>query len=132
NTAERARPTRGKQSRGSAGSNRLRIRQLKPTMDRWRRALVGSCFHHASQSGVLWDSFRPFYALNGPRNGLGVPEVARNIGTSVQVIEEYYAGQTYPPVRGIGTPLGRHAPALTAQKLSSPWWLLRQRCARRL
>src|ERR1700760_4330512 len=34
-------------------------------------------------------SLRQFYAVNALRNGVGVFEVARNMGTSVQVIQEY-------------------------------------------
>lgn len=35
-------------------------------------------------------SLRHFYAVNALRNGIGVFEVARNMGTSVQIIQEYY------------------------------------------
>ncbi|MBR1153851.1 site-specific integrase [Bradyrhizobium sp. JYMT SZCCT0428] len=38
-------------------------------------------------------SFRHFYAVNALRNGVGVFEVARNMGTSVQIIQEYYGKQ---------------------------------------
>ena len=38
-------------------------------------------------------SLRHFYAVNALRNGVGVFEVARNMGTSVQVIQEYYGKQ---------------------------------------
>ena len=38
-------------------------------------------------------SFRHFYAVNALRNGFGVFEVARNMGTSVQIIQEYYGKQ---------------------------------------
>jgi integrase len=38
-------------------------------------------------------SFRHFYAVNALRNGIGVFEVARNMGTSVQIIQEYYGKQ---------------------------------------
>lgn len=38
-------------------------------------------------------SFRHFYAVNALRNGIGVFEVARNMGTSVQIIQEYYGRQ---------------------------------------
>ena len=43
-------------------------------------------------------SFRHFYAVNTLRNGVGVFEVARNMGTSVQVIQEYYGKQATPAV----------------------------------
>jgi integrase len=36
---------------------------------------------------------RHFYAVNALRDGVGVFEVARNIGTSVQIIQEYYGKQ---------------------------------------
>jgi hypothetical protein len=38
-------------------------------------------------------SLRHFYAVQALRNGIGVFEVARNMGTSVQVIQEYYGKQ---------------------------------------
>jgi integrase len=37
--------------------------------------------------------FRHFYAVMPLRNGIGVFEIARNMGTSVQIIQEYYGGQ---------------------------------------
>jgi len=38
-------------------------------------------------------SLRHFYAVNALRNGVGVFEVARNMGTSIQMIQEYYGKQ---------------------------------------
>jgi integrase len=38
-------------------------------------------------------SLRHFYAVNALRNGVGVFEAARNMGTSVQMIQEYYGKQ---------------------------------------
>lgn len=38
-------------------------------------------------------SLRHFYAVSALRNGVGVFEVARNMGTSVEVIQEYYGKQ---------------------------------------
>jgi integrase len=38
-------------------------------------------------------SLRHFYAVNALRNGIGVFEVARNMGTSVEIIQEYYGKQ---------------------------------------
>lgn len=38
-------------------------------------------------------SLRHFYAVNALRNGVGVFEVARNMGTSVQIVQEYYGKQ---------------------------------------
>ena len=38
-------------------------------------------------------SLRHFYAVNALRSGVGVFEVARNMGTSVQMIQEYYGKQ---------------------------------------
>ncbi len=46
----------------------------------------------------LDDSLRHFYAVNANRNGVGVFEVARNMGTSVQMIQEYYGKQATPTV----------------------------------
>jgi integrase len=43
-------------------------------------------------------SLRHFYAVNALRNGVGVFEVARNMGTSVKVIQEYYGKQATPTV----------------------------------
>src|ERR1700680_2067909 len=42
--------------------------------------------------------FRHFYAVNALRNGVGVFEVARNMGTSVQIIQEYYGRQATPAI----------------------------------
>jgi integrase len=38
-------------------------------------------------------SLRHFYAVNALPNGVGVFEVGRNMGTSVQIIQEYYGKQ---------------------------------------
>ena len=38
-------------------------------------------------------SLRHFYAVNALRNGVGVFVVARNMGTSVQMIQQYYGKQ---------------------------------------
>jgi integrase len=38
-------------------------------------------------------SLRHFYAVNALRNGVGVFEIARNMGTSVQIVQEYYGKQ---------------------------------------
>jgi hypothetical protein len=43
-------------------------------------------------------SLRHFYAVSALRNGVGVFEVARNMGTSVQMIQEYYGKQATPAV----------------------------------
>jgi integrase len=43
-------------------------------------------------------SLRHFYAVQALRNGVGVFEVARNMGTSVQIIQEYYGKQATPAV----------------------------------
>ena len=43
-------------------------------------------------------SLRHFYAVNALRTGVGVFEVARNMGTSVQMIQEYYGKQATPAV----------------------------------
>ena len=49
-------------------------------------------------------SLRHFYAVNALRNGVGVFEVARNMGTSVQMIQEYYGKQATAAV--VATRLG--------------------------
>lgn len=38
-------------------------------------------------------SLRYFYAVQALRNGVGVFEVARNMGKSVEIIQEYYGKQ---------------------------------------
>jgi hypothetical protein len=43
-------------------------------------------------------SLRHFYAVNALRNGIGVFEVARNMGTSVQIVQEYCGKQATPTV----------------------------------
>jgi hypothetical protein len=43
-------------------------------------------------------SLRHFYAVNALRNGIGVFEVARNMGTSVQMSQDYYGKQATPAV----------------------------------
>ena len=43
-------------------------------------------------------SLRHFYAVNALRSGFGVFEVARNMGTSIQMIQEYYGKQATPAV----------------------------------
>jgi integrase len=43
-------------------------------------------------------SLRHFYAVMALRNGIGVFEIARNMGTSVQMIQEYYGKQATPAV----------------------------------
>src|ERR1700688_4211301 len=43
-------------------------------------------------------SLRHFYAVAALRNGIGVFEVARNMGTSVKIIQEYYGKQATPTV----------------------------------
>jgi integrase len=49
-------------------------------------------------------SFRHFCAVNALRNGVGVLEVARNMGTSVETIHEYSASTPHPCLRrGWGT-----------------------------
>jgi integrase len=59
------------------------------------------------QAGILKNGFgekyslyslRHFYAVTALRNGIGVFEVARNMGTSVQMIQEYYGKQATPAV----------------------------------
>lgn len=49
-------------------------------------------------------SVRHFYAVVALRNGIGVFEVARNMGTSVQMIQQYYGKQATSAV--FGTRLG--------------------------
>ena len=48
-------------------------------------------------------SFRHFYAVNALRNGIGVFEVARNMGTSVQIIQSITANKLLLPcsLRGL-------------------------------
>ena len=41
-------------------------------------------------------SLRHFYAVMGLRRGIGVFDIARNMGTSVQMIQQYYGKQATP------------------------------------
>jgi hypothetical protein len=43
-------------------------------------------------------SLRHFYAVMALRNGIGVFKVAGNMGTSVQMIQQYYGKQATPAV----------------------------------
>ena len=66
-------------------------------------------------------SLRHFYAVNALRNGIGVFEVARNMGTSVQMIQEYYGRQATSAVfcdslRGLNIGSGR--PSAAAKRLA--------------
>ncbi|ERF79673.1 MAG: hypothetical protein CFE30_34715 [Bradyrhizobium sp. PARBB1] len=58
-------------------------------------------------AGIIRSSFgekyavycvRHFCAVNALRNGVGVFDVARNMDTSVQMIQEYYGKQATPTV----------------------------------
>ena len=49
-------------------------------------------------------SLRHFYAVLSLRRGIGVFDVARNMGTSVQVIQQYYGKHATP--RKLATQLG--------------------------
>jgi integrase len=49
-------------------------------------------------------SLRHFYAMLSLRRGIGVFDVARNMGTSVQVIQNYYSKHATP--RKLATQLG--------------------------
>ena len=41
-------------------------------------------------------SLRHFYAVMGLRGGIGIYDIARNMGTSVQMIQSYYGRQATP------------------------------------
>ena len=41
-------------------------------------------------------SLRHYYAVSALRAGLGVYDIARNMGTSVQMIQQYYGKQATP------------------------------------
>ena len=49
-------------------------------------------------------SLRHFYAVQALRKGIGVFDIARNMGTSVQIIQSYY-GKTATPM-SMATTLG--------------------------
>lgn len=68
-----------------------------------RKAGIGRSSFGEKYSGY---TLRHFYAVNALRNGIGVFEVARNMGTSVQMIQEYYGGQATSAV--FATRLGGH------------------------
>lgn len=52
-------------------------------------------------------SLRHFYAVMGLRRGIGVFDIARNMGTSVQMIQQYYGKQATP--MSMATALGGSA-----------------------
>jgi integrase len=43
-------------------------------------------------------SLRHFYAVQAIRNGIGVFDIARNMGTSIEIIQAYYAKQATPMI----------------------------------
>ncbi len=53
----------------------------------------GGITHSSNGSKYTLYSLRHFYAIMALRKGLGVFEVARNMGTSVQMIQSYYGKQ---------------------------------------
>ena len=61
-------------------------------------------------------SLRHFYAVQGLRNGIGIYDIARNMGSSVQMIQSYYGRQATPMT--MATTLGGKVrkPAATAEK----------------
>jgi hypothetical protein len=63
------------------------------------------------QSHSLY-SLRHFYAVTALRNGIGVFEVARNMGTSVQMIQQYYGKQATPAVFALGSGIDLPLPNL--------------------
>ena len=73
-----------------------RIVTLTDTLDSALRAIELQRNSFGEKYSIY--SFRHFYAVNALRNGIGVFEVARNMGTSVQIIQEYYGRQATPTV----------------------------------
>jgi len=73
-----------------------RIVTLTDTLDSALRAIELQRNSFGEKYSIY--SFRHFYAVNALRNGVGVFEVARNMGTSVQIIQEYYGRQATPSV----------------------------------
>ena len=74
-------------------------RKLSSLIDQLNSALKAAGIERSS-FGEKYSvySLRHFYAVNALRNGVGVFEVARNMGTSVQMIQEYYGKQATPTV----------------------------------
>jgi integrase len=61
-------------------------------------------------------SLRHFYAVQSLRNGLGIYDVARNMGTSVQMIRSYYGKQATP--MSMATQLGGKILSRPASRLT--------------
>lgn len=66
-------------------------------------------------------SLRHFYAVMGLRSGIGVFDIARNMGTSVQMIQQYYGKQATP--MSMATTLGGRSRTSTSAVGSTrqPW-----------
>src|ERR1035438_5676058 len=60
--------------------------------------------HNSHGDKYTFYSLRHFYAVLSLRRGIGVFDVARNMGTSVQVIQSYY-GKHATPIK-LATQLG--------------------------
>ena len=65
--------------------------------------LAGIIYNSHGDKYTLY-SLRHFYAVLSLRRGIGVFDVARNMGTSVQVIQNYYGKHATP--RKLATQLG--------------------------
>ena len=63
-------------------------------------------------------SLRHFYAVMGLRGGIGIYDIARNMGTSVQMIQSYYGRQATP--LSMATTLGGKAVAKKAPAKKKP------------
>jgi integrase len=74
--------------------------------DTWRVITLMETFDNAIRlAGIVHNShgdkftlysLRHFYAVSSLRGGIGVFDVARNMGTSVQVIQNYYGKHATP------------------------------------
>jgi integrase len=52
--------------------------------------------HNSAGDKYSLYSLRHFYAVMGLRSGIGVFDIARNMGTSIQMIQQYYGKQATP------------------------------------
>jgi integrase len=59
--------------------------------------------HNSHGDKYTLHSLRHFYAVLSLRRGIGVFDVARNMSTSGQVIQNYYGNQTFRRNSGLAT-----------------------------
>ena len=75
----------------------LMLHRARHLLIRQQTAVINSMRRESSGKWSIY-SLRHFYAVTALRNGVGVFEVARNMGTSVQMVQEYYGRQAIASV----------------------------------